>query len=1014
MIGKPVPITRTAFARMLITLIVLTCVPGGVSFTADAADDRTAYNPLHDLYTFNQEQFGSFYQQTVQEWERTGIPDSAASFQIKAVDYTGKSEQAVLNVGTYDKRDAVLIWKNNRENWIEYELQVPEPGLYEMEITYHAYQPPESESLNYKPVFLAITVDGAFPFREARSIKLPGQFHDVLPLQKDAYGDHIRPRPVELEDWIDLPVTDHQDSYPYPLKWYFPEGTHTLRLQGNSSIVLDTISFKPPGTVPAYEEVVTTYEGMSSAGGGAVKIEGEFADVRNEVSIQMVSDQDALMSPKAEGRRIFNAIGGSRWAEGGRTVTWQFEVPESGLYKLAFRALNNLYSNKTSFHKIRIDGEVPFAEMIAYGIPYSNTWEQVVLKDSQGEPYAFYLEKGVHTLSMSATYAPFKPVQVMLEQVLQQLGIVSRDLQVLTKGELDLNRTWDIEANFPEIPQSLSGIRDVMSSMAAEWLTANGRIDSNYQVLMTAVKDLEALIRYPDEIPYHMDSLSLVQSKVGALTTVLTASPVALDYVVIAPYEDRFPRMTANSWEKIQASVMNFFHSFRQDSRMSGNEENVLNVWMAFGRDYVNLLQELADQYFTPETGITVKVDLLPREDLLVLANAANNTPDVALGISEGRPSEFAFRDAAVDLSQYPGFDALIADFSPGAMLPYYYNGGFYALPETQHLKLLYYRKDIMDRLGLDVPDTWEDVYDMLPTLQQQGYNFFLPQTDFLTYIYQNDADFYADDGLISGLSSPQGFQAFKQMTELFSIYGIDRQVSSFYQHFRDGDMPIGISDLNTYLQLLVAAPELTGWWGMAPLPGIMNEQGIVERWSGGNIGMLAEGLGGFGGAAVASGGGSQTAAMIMEKSQNKQWAWEFIRWWLSSATQEQFGNELEGFYGESFRWNTANLAAFTRLPWTQEELDPILEQWSWYKSIVNVPGSYFVPRELTNAWNRTVLDGMNYRASLEIALLNINREMLRKQREFGYRGEDGAAVKSFGLPQYNEPWSGVERYVRH
>src|SRR5690606_34701655 len=105
------------------------------------------------------------------------------------------------------------------------------------------------------------------------------------------------------------------------------------------------------------------------------------------------------------------------------------------------------------------------------------------------------------------------------------------------------------------------------------------------------------------------------------------------------------------------------------------------------------------------------------------------------------------------------------------------------------------------------------------------------------------------------------------QLTDMFRIYGIDQQVASFYQHFRDGTMPIGVADFNMYLQMTVAAPELHGWWGIAPLPGVPNENGEIVRWTGGN----------------------QSAAMMFEKSVNKEEGWKFLQWWLSAETQQRF-----------------------------------------------------------------------------------------------------------------------------
>jgi len=78
-----------------------------------------------------------------------------------------------------------------------------------------------------------------------------------------------------------------------------------------------------------------------------------------------------------------------------------------------------------------------------------------------------------------------------------------------------------------------------------------------------------------------------------------------------------------------------------------------------------------------------------------------------------------------------------------------------------------------------------------------------------------------------------------------------------------------------------------------------------------------------------------------------------------------------------------------------------------------NIPGSYLVTRELNNAWNRTVVDHMNFRTSLERSIKEINREMVRKAQEFNYVDEDGNVIKQLSIPEIDSPWEGVDKYVR-
>jgi len=101
-----------------------------------------------------------------------------------------------------------------------------------------------------------------------------------------------------------------------------------------------------------------------------------------------------------------------------------------------------------------------------------------------------------------------------------------------------------------------------------------------------------------------------------------------------------------------------------------------------------------------------VKFSIMPQEGKLVLANAADIQPDVALGVSTGVPYELAIRNALYDLRSFPDFDSYIRRFSPGSLLGYIINDSVYAIPETQDFWVTYFRRDILESLGLPVPQT--------------------------------------------------------------------------------------------------------------------------------------------------------------------------------------------------------------------------------------------------------------------------------------------------------------------
>jgi ABC-type glycerol-3-phosphate transport system substrate-binding protein len=928
-----------------------------------------------------------YYVDILEQWKQQGASAThTGKITIQGSKIIDRSVNANVSVGSYKEKNDVLIWGALRDEWIEYEVDVVQGGLYNIEMSYH----PIIDSKNRKPMALNLSVDGSNPFLESKSVELYRHWKDKLPIRKDDNGDDIRPMSEDISGWISWELRDLSGSYIDPLQWYLKPGKHKIRLSGSDPLAIESITFKAPVVTEDYKTVRSRQpSGAAPVQADPIVIEAEQVQWKNDSSIQLAYDNDVASVPYELGKITYNTLDGERWSSGNQEISWSFDAPENGYYKIAMRTQQAFTSNRSSFRSILINGRVPFTELKEFRFLYVTGWKGITLADEQDKPYEFYLQKGTNTISMRVTQAPMTPIASDLDKMISDLFKLSGDLKTLTGGVDDKNRTWNIEKDLPGFIGQLSGINDNLNGIRTHLEKINGRPDAVSQGMVTIGKDIETLLKKPDEIPYEASRMFTLQGKVGELIKLLSSQPLQLDRIYIAPIEKPFPKMEASLFEKIEGSIVNFFNSFKPKAKLSKMDDKVLNVWMFRGRDYVNLLQGLADESFTAQTGIKVKVNLLPDDKNLLLMNAAGIAPDVALGVLQDVPFDYALRNAIYDLKQFPDFDTFYKRFAPGSWTPFFYNGGYYGVPETQAIKVLYYRKDILQSLGLQVPNTWDDLYKMLPVLQQNGMNFSTVEHN--EFFQQYDADYLMKDGSKSGLNSDKGFDAFKKWTDLQNKYAIDLRNESFFQHFRDGSIPIGVADLNTYLQLNVAAPELNGWWGVAPIPGVMQEDGTVVRWFGGNM----------------------QSSMIFKQTKKANESWEFLKWWTSAEVQERYGTDLETLNGITFRWNTSNIDAFVKLPWKNDDLKAILEQWRWYREIPNVPGSYIMEREILNAWNRTVVDGMNYRSSLELAIIEINREITRKLQEFHYIDANGNVVKSLNLPSITKPWEGVDKYVK-
>ena len=293
-------------------------------------------------------------------------------------------------------------------------------------------------------------------------------------------------------------------------------------------------------------------------------------------------------------------------------------------------------------------------------------------------------------------------------------------------------------------------------------------------------------------------------------------------------------------------------------------------------------------------------------------------------------------------------------------------------------------RKDILDSLGLSVPETWEDVKAMMPTLLSNAMNFYLPLAKDPGYkgfesmgcfIFQNGGSLYSEDGCYSNFSDPNTLKGLREMTELYSVYGLAQNVPDFFNAFRSGYIPIGVSTSATYVKLQMGAPELNGLWDIALSPGTELD-GVIHREQSADV----------------------TTAMIFANTKMKDEAYEFLKWWLSSETQLRYANDLQAKYGSDYIWNSANHVAFAQMSYPLSHKQVILEQWQWQKEILRHPASYILERSLSNAWIQIVTEGEQFRPMIDEATLISNREMLRKLAEFGYFDDEGNKIKDYNI----------------
>lgn len=868
---------------------------------------------------------------------------------------------------------------------VELEIDVPQSAVYYMNFDYLA----NSESI--LPVEAGIMVNGDYPFYEMRQQKLESQWTAKPDKVYDSYGNEVVSMPDKVFDWQNKYVQDATYRYTQPLGIELQQGKNTVSIELNEgTLLLGDISLTAKPQVPEYTGSET------AAGDGFIEIQAEDFLYRNDSAIHATCEYDPDLYPYQAGNRVMNTVDATSFGEGGQEVTYSFDAEKAGNYYIAFHYSQGDKADFPVFMNVKIDGEIPNTEFENHAFAYEKKYEMYTMVDGDGNKISVPLSAGTHTISMQISMEPIRESLETIEKIMGRVNDLSLEVTKVAGTNKDKYRDFSLEAYIPGIGDTMTEWADELNQVMENAKVYNPKKNkiAAYASVKIAENQLRSLAKKPDELIYRIDELATSTSSVNQhlanLIDSLNGNDFALDSIYLYQ-EDAAKQLPKNKnvFTKMWLGIVRFFTSFGEQAYSSTNTNpEHLQVSVNRSRQHLEIMQLLINEKFTPQTGIEVDLSLMPDQTKLVLANASGDSPDVATGVNYSIPFELGIRGALKDLTEFEDFAEVAERYNAGLIMPYVIGDKIYALPETMNFQVMFYRKDILDKLGLEVPDTLEDVEAMLPDLQMRGLNFYYPTArtvgmktflDTTPILFQSGGTLY--DGAIDKaiLTSEENVEGFTTLTNLFTIYNLPKDVPNFYQHFRNGDYPIGISDFGNYNMISNAAPEIDGSWGVALIPGVKNADGEVMRYSS---------------------AGAESTFLFESTPEREQQAWEFVKWWSSAEVQAEFGQRLQITYGDEYYWNTANAEAFAQLPWDSDDKEVILEQLEWTLEAPRALASYMVERELSDAYNLVVLGAKSasVRESLDDAQKSVKRETQRKLEEFGYI-EDGVMVKEYEVP---------------
>ncbi len=942
------------------------------------------------------------------------VPRGTATVTINAVDYDAeKTDAEVSVVSDYEgmSGQSLLIGDAGDVTW---DVNIPETGKYAIRLTYC------SSSEKNNSIERMLKINGAVPFSEARYLLMKKTWVNNYVdgrFEKDSNGNELRPTTTIEHEWKEYTVIDSNGYYANPFEFYFEEGENTIALEAvRESMVLNKIEIFPYEDLPSYEEYVSGKQ--EAATSESIYIDAELPSATSDYTIYPIYDRkSAITEPQDSAKIMLNTIGSEKWETVGQWIEYTFNVETEGLYDIVFRFRQNEQSGMYVSRKILIDGEVPFEEANYCKFNYDSNW-QISSANNGADTFQFYLTPGEHTLTLEVTLGEMGTIVREVSEIVDAINEDYLAILKLTGSSPDKYRDYGFGRVLPDTIEDL-----VLQSLALDEVISyiegmSGLKSENSSTLETAARLLLKMGTNEDDIARNLSNLKDNVANLGDWVTSAQNQPLELDYILIQPASADKPKADANFFQALWYEIRQFAASFFTDYNSLGSSgedsenEKSIEVWVTTGRDQAQIIRNLMDNDFGPSSGIDATLKLVASGTLLpsVLSGVG---PDVALPGTGVDPIQYAIRSAVYAINPeayedqegddektrelnaerreiFADFHEVESRFTSAAFVPLELYGKVYGLPDTQSWDMMFYRTDILTELGLEVPETWDDLLALIPVLQFNNMTIGMTQ-NYQIFMYQMGEELWADDGMRINLDSNKSLEAFETMCNMFTQYSLPISYSAA-NRFRTGEMPILIANYTTYNDIVIFATEIGGLWEFGPIPGIEQEDGTIN-----NTAMS-----------------STSALVMMSGCEDIASAWEFMSWYTDTKFQVDYSNELVAILGPAGKNATANQEALEELPWTSREYQQLMKQMDSTAAITNYPGSYILSRYTNFAFLAAYNNNADPVDSLLSYINTINKEITRKRTEFDLETLDvGQTLAEKRLSQAAEIIDGLDDTVK-
>lgn len=227
----------------------------------------------------------------------------------------------------------------------------------------------------------------------------------------------------------------------------------------------------------------------------------------------------------------------------------------------------------------------------------------------------------------------------------------------------------------------------------------------------------------------------------------------------------------------------------------------------------------------------------------------AGNAPDLGQIEYDALPN-FRVQDGLVNIAECEGIAGAQSTFIDWtwSQVTFGEENSVYAVPQDIGPEALYYRADLFEAAGIEVPETWEDYAAAAALIRAQGgYITNFSQSDingFAGLVWQNGGQWFENDGnewsvTMDSPESTEVAEYWQSLIEEDLVAAYPPWTDEWNAAYNSGELWTWVSAVWGANTISSGAPDTAGNWAVAPMPQWTAGESAAGNWGGSSTAVL-------------------------------------------------------------------------------------------------------------------------------------------------------------------------------